>query len=84
MGLVRRRLDIDRELPPLAGFVGLTKGSDATAKKPGPQLKTGEVDSQAGGRKPGGVSAVIISSLAACTLVGLAVMAAGFFLGRNK
>ena len=82
--LVRRRLDIDRELPPLAGFVGLTKGSDATAKKPGPQLKTGEVDSQAGGRKPGGVSAVIISSLAACALVGLAVMAAGFFLGRNK
>ncbi len=33
--LVRRRLDIDRELPPLAGFTGLAKGSTAVEKSHG-------------------------------------------------
>ena len=82
--LVQQRLDIDRELPPLAGFVGLAKGSETAGEKPATQPEVGGETTRADDRKPGGVSAVIISSLAACALVGLAVMAAGFFLGRNK
>lgn len=90
--LVQQRLDIDRELPPLAGFTGLgatidkpvatlslPKGDSATT-----QTETDEDHSGATSRKTGKVNAVILSSLTACALVGIAAMAAGFFLGRKK
>ena len=94
--LVQQRLDIDRELPPLAGFVGLATGREVTGEKPVPepsaykgesavpQPEANEDDSRAASAKTDGVSAVIVSSLVACALVGFTVITAGFFLGRKK
>ena len=82
--LVTRQFEVDRELPPLTGFVTLEEPPKTNQHPESPQAPEPKPDTKTSSALPQESPSVLLTTAVACAIIGAAVLLSGFyFLRRN-
>ena len=82
--LVTSHQNVDRELPPLSGFIGFAEETQSEGKTESERINLASADADVveGETEDQGLSASFVSSIVVCGLLGLSVFVAGLVLLR--
>ena len=85
--LVTRQFEIDRELPPLTGFVTLEEPAKPNLHSESPEVPVSEADNPEEDTSLGSSQdspSVLLTTAIACAIIGVAVLLSGFYFLRRK
>jgi hypothetical protein len=85
--LVNRQFEIDRELPPLTGFVTLEEPAKTNLQPESPQVPASEEanpDEDTSLDPSQDRPSVLLTTAIACAIIGVTVLLSGFYFLRRK